>query len=64
MKDKETEILLESLLFLVLADFSAFEILVGAMRRKNEKPGAAVRRIALQMDAYRDDLIEGKRIFQ
>jgi hypothetical protein len=46
--DRET--LLEPLLNLVLADFSVFEILVGAMERKQGDAAKAIRRLADELD--------------
>ncbi|XP_070191881.1 uncharacterized protein [Littorina saxatilis] len=47
--------LLESMLSLIAADFSVFEILVGALKEKDD-PGEAVRLLAKEMNRYKKQL--------
>ena len=47
--------LLDSLLALVAADFTVFEILIGALKEADD-PGEAVRKIARQMERHQKEL--------
>ena len=47
--------LLDSLLALVAADFTVFEILIGALKETDD-PGRAVRKIARQMEGHQKEL--------